>query len=370
MDIDELRADVPALETCTYFNTGASGPSPRHVVRAATAFLERHAFDAPGGEGPYGMAFDALEAARETVAAHVGAHSHEIALTRSTADGVNLAAGAIDFKPGDVVVRTDLEHPADTLPWRRLADRRDIEVRVVETTDGRLDLDRLRAAVEGARLVTLSSLTWTHGTRLPVGEVVDIAHDAGAQVLVDAVQSVGQHPVDVHEWGADFVAAAGHKWLLGTWGAGLLYVADDAHDRLDQRRIGYRSVTDPGAEGYEYRRGAPRFEVGTTTPAPYVALATAIDTVETIGYDTIQSRVERLTDRLKAGLGERCLSPHDYESGLVTFTADDPEATVDRLAEAGIVVRSLPHPGAVRASVHAVNTADEIDQLLAALDRA
>jgi selenocysteine lyase/cysteine desulfurase len=150
----------------------------------------------------------------------------------------------------------------------------------------------------------------------------------------------------------------------------LLYVADDAHDRLDQRRIGYRSVTDPGAEGYEYRRGAPRFEVGTTTPAPYVALATAIDTVETIGYDTIQSRVERLTDRLKAGLGERCLSPHDYESGLVTFTADDPEATVDRLAEAGIVVRSLPHPGAVRASVHAVNTADEIDQLLAALDRA
>jgi len=368
MNAEKLRADVPALESCTYFNTGASGPNPRHVVGAATDFLERHAFEAPAGEGPYTVAFDALEAARETVAAHVGAEPHEIALTRSTADGVNLVAGAIDFQPGDVVVRTDLEHPAGTLPWDRLADVCGIEVRVVETTDGRLDLDDLKAAVDGARLVALSSLTWTHGTRLPISEVVDIAHDAGAQVLVDAVQSVGQHPVDVHEWGADFVAAAGHKWLLGIWGSGFLYVADDAHDRLDQRRIGYRSVTDPSAEGYEYKRGGQRFEVGTTTPAPYAALATAMDTVESIGYDAIQARVERLTDRLKDGLGDRLLSPHEYESGLVTFAADDPEATVERLAAEGIVVRSLPHPDAVRASVHAVNTADEVDRLLAALE--
>jgi len=368
MDIEELRADVPALESCTYFNTGASGPSPRHVVGAATDFLERHAFEAPAGEGPYTVAWDTLDAARETVAGHIGAATHEVALTRSTADGVNLVAGAIDFQPGDVVVRTDLEHPAGILPWERLADLRDIEVRVVETTDGRLDLADLKSAVDGARLVTLSSLTWTHGTRLPVSEVVDIAHDAGAQVLVDAVQSVGQHPVDVHEWGADFVAAAGHKWLLGIWGSGFLYVADDAHDRLAQRRIGYRSVEDPAATGYEYKQGGQRFEVGTTTPAPYVALATAMDTVESIGYDAVQSRVARLTDQLKAGLGDRVLSPDAYESGLVTFETDEPTATVERLADEGIVVRSLPHPDAVRASVHAINTAEDVEQLLAALD--
>ncbi|MFB6074570.1 MAG: aminotransferase class V-fold PLP-dependent enzyme [Haloarculaceae archaeon] len=366
MDPAALRADVPVTERCAYFNTGASGPTSRRVVHAATAFQERHAFEAPGGDGPYTVAFDALAAARETVADHLGTDSETVAFTRSTADGVNLIAGAIDWEPGDVVVRTDLEHPAGTLPWARLRDTDDVEVRVVETDSGRLDMASLKDAVKGARLVVLSSLTWTHGTRLPVSEVVEIAHDAGAQVLVDAVQSVGQHPVDVTEWGADFVAGAGHKWLLGVWGSGVLYVAPDAHDRLTPRRIGYRSVEDPGADGYAYHEGARRFEVGTTSPAPYVALAAAIERTEAIGLEAIQSRIAALTDRLKAGLGDRLLSPREYESGLVTFAAEDPEATVERLAAEDVIVRSLP-TGAVRASVHAFNTEREVDRLLAAL---
>ncbi|GGN98853.1 aminotransferase class V-fold PLP-dependent enzyme [Haloarcula pellucida] len=367
MDPAALRASIPALDRCTYFNTGASGPSPRTVVGAATDFLERHAFEAPAGDGPYAVAWDAIAAAREVAAGHLGARPADVAFTRSTADGVNLVAGAIDWQPGDVVVRTDLEHPAGTLPWDRLADSHDIEVRVLETERGRLDTGDLTEAIDDARLVVLSSLTWTHGTRLPVGEVVDVAHDAGAQVLVDAVQSVGQHPVDVTEWGADFVVAAGHKWLLGIWGAGMLYVDPAAHDRLRQTRIGYRSVEDSAAETYTYHEGARRFEVGTTSPAPYVALAAAIETMESVGIDTVQRRVERLTDRLKDGLGDRLLSPEEYESGLVTFAAEDPEATAERLAREGIVVRHLPYPEAVRASVHAFNTEGDVDELLDAL---
>ncbi|WP_225332984.1 aminotransferase class V-fold PLP-dependent enzyme [Halomicrobium urmianum] len=367
MDPDELRADIPALERCTYFNTGASGPTPRRVVDAATDFLERHAFEGPV-EGPYPMAWDAIDAAREVVAGHIGAAPEDVAFTRSTADGVNLVAGAIDWQPGDVIVRTDLEHPAGILPWERLADRCDVDVRVLETEGGRLDVDALKDAVADARLVVLSSLTWTHGTRLPVSEVVEVAHDAGARVLVDAVQSPGQHPVDVSEWGADFVAGAGHKWLLGLWGGGFLYVDPAALTDLDLQRIGYRGVEDPAGEGYEYVAGARRFEVGTTSPVPYVALAEAVETVEVVGYDAIQSRVERLTDRLKDGLDREIYSPREYESGLVTFAAEDPEATVQRLGENGVVVRSLPGPDAVRASVHAFNTAADVDRLLDGLD--
>jgi selenocysteine lyase/cysteine desulfurase len=367
MDPAELRASIPALDRCRYFNTGASGPSPRNVVGAATDFLEHHAFEAPAGDGPYAVAWDALEAAREVVAGHVGARPDDVALTRSTADGVNLVASAIDWQPGDVVVRTDLEHPAGILPWDRLADVYGVEVRVLETEGGRLDIEEVKTAVEGARLVALSSLTWTHGTRLPVGEVVDVAHDAGAQVLVDAVQSGGQHPVDVGEWGADFVAMAGHKWLLGVWGSGFLYVDPGAHDRLQQTRIGYRSVTEPTAEAYAYHEGARRFEVGTTSPAPYVALAEAVETIESVGLDTVQSHVADLTDHLKAGLGDRLVSPREYESGLVSFTAEDTEATVQRLADAGVVARSLPHPDVVRASVHVFNTREDVDALLDAL---
>lgn len=368
MDPETLRAEMPALEDTVYLNTGAGSPSPRRVVEAVTDSLIYQAYEAPAGEGMYPAAFAAIDAAREPVADFLGAEPHEIAFSRSTADGVNLLAGALDFQPGDVVVRTDLEHPAGRLPWDRLADVRDVEVRVLETENGRLSMDAVKDAVEDARLVCLSSLTWTHGTQLRVSEVVDVAHEAGAQVLVDAVQSPGQVPVDVTEWGADFVVGAGHKWLLGVWGGGFLYVDEDAVETLSPQRIGYRSVEDPSAAEYAYKEGAPCLEVGTTSPLPYVGLVEGIATIEDIGLDTVQSRVERLTDRLKAGLpDDALLSPRQYESGLVTFRTEDPDATVERLKEQGIVVRDLPFPRAVRASVHVFNTAGDVDALLEAL---
>ncbi|MFB6105421.1 MAG: aminotransferase class V-fold PLP-dependent enzyme [Halobacteriaceae archaeon] len=371
MDPADLRSEMPGVEDIAYLNTGASGPSPRRVVDAMRAVLEAHEYRSPGEEGMYTYAFEALETARESAADLLGADPAEVALTQSTTDGINRLACAIDWQPGDVVVRTDLEHAAGVLPWRRLADLRDVEVRVVETSGGRLDVDRVKDAVDGARLVCLSSLTWTHGTRLPVSAVVDVAHDAGAHVLVDAVQSPGQHPVDVREWGADFVAAAGHKWLLGPWGAGMLYVDADATAALAPRVAGYRGVEDAGDEGVAYKAGARRLEVGTVSPAPHAGLVAAVDLLEEVGIDAVQSRIERLTDRLKAGLGDRLLGPREYESGLVTFTDPDPDDTVQRLEEAGVYVRSLPNPDvdgrAVRASVHAFNTADDVDALLDAL---
>ncbi|MFD1596182.1 aminotransferase class V-fold PLP-dependent enzyme, partial [Haloplanus litoreus] len=230
-----------------------------------------------------------------------------------------------------------------------------------------LDVDAVADAVADARLLCLNSITWNYGTKLPIGRIVDIAHDHDTLVLVDGVQSPGQTPVDVREWGADFVAAAGHKWLLGPWGAGFLYVERSVADRLTPGVASYRSVADTGAEDLELKAGAPRLEVGTTSPAPYRGLVRAIETMDAIGYDTITGRIERLTDRLKVDLGDRLLSPREYESGLVTFTADDPEGLVERLAAEDIYVRSLPYPEAVRASVHVFNTAEDVDALLDAL---
>ena len=214
----------------------------------------------------------------------------------------------------------------------------------------------------------MSSITWNYGTRFPVAEMTDIAHDAGARVLVDAVQSPGQVDLDVTDWGADFAVGAGHKWCCGPWGAGFLYVADDATDALEPTRVGYRSVSAPDDDEYEFAPGVRRLEVGTTSPAPHAALRTAIDALESIGLDTVESRIERLTDRLKDGLGDdRLLSPREYESGLVTIADDDPEATVERLSDSGIAIRSLPSPAALRASVHVFNTEADIDALLDAL---
>jgi len=367
MDAADLRASIPATERCTYLNTGATGPSPRQVVDASADFEARLQYDAPCRDGPYAVALDAKESAREAVARFVGADPGEIALTRNTVEGVNLVANGLDWEAGDVVVRTDLEHGAGRLPWERLEREVGVEVRVLETDRGRVDLDDFAALVADAKLVCCSSLSWNYGTRLPVAELVDVAHDAGARVLVDAVQSVGQVPVDVDAWGADFVAASGHKWLLGPWGAGFCYVDEAALDALSPARIGYFSVVDAGAGAYEYEPGAKRFELGTTAIAPYVGLERAIELVESLGVEAVEARIADLAGRLVDGLGERRLGPATPQSGLVPFTVDDPDATVERLADAGIRIRAIPQPSACRASVHAFNTATEVDELLSAL---
>lgn len=368
MDPATLRADIPALSDCTYLNTGASGPSPTRVVDAISDFQRRHKFDAPCGEGIYQTAMDERQRAREAIAGFVGAGPDEIALTRNTVEGINHISTSIEWEPGDVVVRTDLEHPAGELPWERMADRHGIEVRELETEHGRLSLEELKTAVADARLLCLSSLSWNFGTALPIGEVVDIAHDGGTLVLVDAVQSPGQVPMDVHEWGADFVAASGHKWLLGAWGSGFLYIDRTVLDDLEPQRIGYFSTDrDTDGEGYTYAPDASRFELGTTALGPYLGLAESIALFDEIGFDTVQSRVERLTDRLKDGLGEKLLSPRGYESGLVSFSTENPDETAERLSSDGIQIRSIPEPHACRASVHVFNTAEDIDRLLDAL---
>ncbi|QSW99946.1 aminotransferase class V-fold PLP-dependent enzyme [Haloterrigena alkaliphila] len=373
MDPRDLRETMPALESSTYLNWGAGGPSPRRVVEAAESSLEYHEYEAPTAEGQYPAAFEAYDEARAAVAGLLGATPEEIALTESTTDGINRVAGALEWDDDDVVVRTDLEHSAGILPWQRLERERGIDVRVLETEDGRLDLEAVKAAASDATLFCVSSLTWTHGTRLPIAEIVDIAHEAGALVLVDAVQAPGQVPVDVREWGADFVVAAGHKWLLGPFGSGFLYAREGLERERDlvPAAIGYRSVVDENADEYRYAPGARRFEVATASPAPHAGLTEAIACLEEIGIEAIEARIETLTNRLKDGIAdERLLSPRAFESGLVTIDVDDPEGTVERLSEEGIVVRSLPEPEAIRASVHAFNTREDVDRLLEALETA
>ena len=145
-----------------------------------------------------------------------------------------------------------------------------------------------------------------------------------------------------------------------------LYTLDsDTAADLIPGAIGYRSVTDPSDSEIKYESGAKRFEVGSTTPVAHVGLVEAIDAIEEVGIETIETRIESLTDRLKAGIeSDRLLSPQRFESGLVTIAADDPETTVERLAEEGIVIRALPFPEAVRVSVHAVSTEQEIDTVV------
>lgn len=348
-------------------NTGASGPSPRRVVEAIETYLERAEYEIHAESDIYEFTFGEYERIRESVAAFLNAAPEEIALTESTTDGITRFASALEWEDGDVVVRTDLEHPAGILPWERL-ERNGVEVRVVQTQNGQVDIDAYTDAVDDAKLVCFSALTWTHGTKLPVRVLTDIARDAGTVSLVDAVQVPGQAPIDVTDWGADAVAAAGHKWLLGPWGAGFLYVRREVAEELEPRSLGYRSVESPTASPFEYRDGAPRLEIGTTNPAPHVGLLEAIDISESIGLDTIMNRIDRLTDQLKERIpADRLLSPESSDSGLVSIDVPEPEGTEERLDDAGFKVRSIESIDAIRVSLHVFNTASEVDALADAL---
>ncbi|MFB6267153.1 MAG: aminotransferase class V-fold PLP-dependent enzyme [Halodesulfurarchaeum sp.] len=368
MNPETLREQIPGLAETVYLNHGASGPSPRRVVEAARTSLESQEFDAPGAEGMYRNAMREFGRTRQTVAEFIGADRGDVALTESTTDGINRVATALDWDPGDRVLTTDVEHSAGKLPWRLLEERFGVEVTVVETEGGRIEPRALESAADGASLVCFSALDWLYGRRQPVEALVEAAHDVGALVLVDAVQVVGQRPLDVTAWDADFVAASGHKWLLGPWGSGFLYVDPEVADRTTPAHVGFRGVADPTASEISFKSGARRFEVGTISPAPYAGLREAIDVATSVGMDTITGRIEALTDHFKERVpADRLLSPAEYHSGLVTVRVSEPEETVERLEERDVVIRSLPLPEAVRVSIHAVNTREEIERAAEAL---
>ncbi len=366
MDPEALRADIPALADVTYLNFGAHGPSPRSVVAACDRGVSAHEFSA-GTNDPYEHAASVFDTTRASVAGLIGCQPRDVALTQSTGDGINRIAGAFDWGPDDVVVITDLEHAAGRLPWLRLEDL-GVTVRSVPATAGRIDRDAYTRAVRDATLVCFSALTWTHGTVLPVADLVEIAQDAGAFTLVDAVQLPGHRPMDVTAWGADAVAAAGHKWLLGPWGAGFLYVNESTIPSLRPRAVGYASTPEPDAPAPALHADARRLEVGSVGVGSYVGLTEAIERIQSVGLSRIEARIELLTDRLKDQLPvDRLRSPRSFESGLVTITVADPPGVVHRLGEEGIVIRALPGGDAVRVSVHAISTPAEIDRVADAL---
>lgn len=364
-DLRELKEAIPAVDDVTYLNTGSSSPSTVDVVESMQDFLEYHGYESSTEpSGMYPPVYDVFEKTRQDVAEFLNARTEEIALTQSTGDGMSRIANAIPWTRGDTVVRTDLEHPVSIVPWAANG----VNTRVIETTDGHVNLDDVKDAVADARLVCVSSISRNYGTRLPVTKITEIAHDAGAEVLVDAVQSVGQTPVDVTDWGAEYVAAASHKWLLGPWGAGFLYVSEDVVPELRPRHVSYRGV-DRDSPTLDPHPDARRFEVGTTSAAPYTGLRTALERSSSIGVDTIETRIESLTSLLKDELpASKLLSPRPFESGLIAIDDDTPEQSVERLAARDIQVRSITEPNAIRLSIHAFNTESDIRQFLSVYD--
>ncbi len=378
-----FRAQFPVTARAVYLNTGWSGPSARRVVEAMQRRAEREAYDGPTMLEVRHEKAQLVRQARATLAGLIGASPDELALTSTTTEGINVVLRGLGLGPGEEVLTCNLEHSSALVPCYDLRRRTGVDVTIVQST-GKEDAEGLTRLFERAisprtRLVVISHISYNRGTRLPVERVVATAHEAGALVLLDGAQPVGQIAVDVHGLGADFYAFPAHKYVLGPDSVGALYVRRDLIERVEPL-----AVTHGGAESYDAEGGfTPRtasmkkFEL-TTHSGPLLAGAIeAAALLQEAGIAAIEARLLELASRLVGGLQRipnvRIESPLDarLRSALVTFNVGglDPNEACAALWQLRRVVGRVVGDTRVRLSVAPFNDESDVDAALEAVER-
>ncbi len=229
----------------------------------------------------------------------IGALPEEIALVGNTTAGINLVAEGFPWKPGDNVVTRADEFPTNQYPWLHLADR-GVETRRVPTNDGRLDLDRLAAACDNrTRIVSVSWVAYASGWRHDLDRLAELVHGRGALLFLDAIQGLGVFPLDVRQTPIDFLAADGHKWLLGPEGAGIFFTRREHLNLLRPVGVGWNSVrghADFSHIELVFRDTAARYEGGSQNVAGLSALGASVESAQRFGTDGLSRRVLEITD--------------------------------------------------------------------------
>ena len=394
LDVEAVRRDFPILEKgVVYLDSAASSLTPEQVVLKEMEFYREYRANVERGVHRFSQrASEEYEGAHEIVAGFIGAPSAEnIAMLRNTTEGLNLVANSLDWRKGDKIVTTVIEHHSNFITWLRVGQRHGCRVEVVRSDpEGRFDMaDFERAIDDSTRLVAVTRVSNVLGCIVPVKEVAEIAHERGALVVEDGAQGVPHLPTDVSDTGVDFLAFSGHK-MLGPTGSGGLYIADDVLYSTEPLSIGGGTISDVSIDSYELAVPPLRFEAGTPAIAQVIGLGEACRYLERIGMDEVARWDARLAERLSDGLreieGVEVYGPSDPRDrvGIVSFNVGgmsphDVALSLDE--EHAIAVRSGHHcalplmkelfrlpEGTVRASTYVYNTVDEIELLLGAVE--
>lgn len=382
-------AEFPVLNHWHYFNHAGVCPLPRVAADA----LRTYADEASRGAYLNTTWYARLDTLRHTLARFIGAHRDEIALLKNTSEGLATVAAGLDradyFSPGDRIITAAVEYSSNIYPWMDLARRRGLElVLVPERTrdDGSVAVDEHDLLREldhpRTKLLALSHVQFASGQRMDLARLGAACRGGGILFCVDAIQTVGVLPVDVEAMKIDFLAADGHKWLLGPEGAGFLYVRRELMDRLPPPLLGWNSVRNPQAYGtYDLtlRATAARYECGTLTIPAFLALLASAQLLTAADTDFVSARLHTLTHHLATGLtakGYTVHSPRDAHrwSGSVAFTPPTPHDSGGGDLKAHLIRLRKDHrielalrEGRLRCSPHFYNTEAELDLLLAAL---
>ncbi len=400
LDVEQIRADFPILsrqvrgKPLTFLDSAASSQKPRPVLEAMER-IYRWCY-ANVHRGIYCLSEEATccyEDTRDKVADFINAGAREeIIFTRNTTESINLVAytwGRTHVGPGDRILVTELEHHSNIVPWQLLAQEKGAELDYLPITDsGLLQLDRLDDLLdERVKLVAFTMMSNVTGTIVPVREVVQRAHAVGAVTLVDGAQSVPHLPVDVQDLGCDFLAFSGHK-MCGPTGIGVLYGRKDLLEAMPPFLGGGDMIRRVDWDRSTWNDLPWKFEAGTPPIVEGAGLGAAVDYLSQITMKAVAAHDRELVayalERLSALPGLHVVGPPaEQRGGVVAFTFRDihPHDLSSLLDMEGIAIRAGHHcaqplhqrlglTATARASFYIYNTAEEVDRLVEALEKA
>jgi cysteine desulfurase/selenocysteine lyase len=396
-----VRADFPILtqtvngHPLVYFDNAATSQKPQAVLDAIQHYYTRDNANVHRGvHALSARATDAYEGARDKVAAFVGAASRdEIVFTRNASEAINLVAyswGMSQLQRGDEIILSVMEHHSNLVPWQFVAQRTGAVLKFVELTDTQeFDLDQFRSLLsDNTKLVAVNHVSNTLGCINPVQEIVTLAHQYGAKVLIDACQSTPHLPLDVKTLDCDWLVASGHK-MCGPTGAGFLYGKLEVLKAMPPFLGGGEMIADVFLDRATYAELPHKFEAGTPAISEAIALGAAVDYLNTVGMDAIAAYEHDLTAYLYQQLnpipqvtlyGPQPQADGSGRAALATFTVEGVHAQdlSTLLDQSGIAIRSGHHctqplhrilgvSSTARASLYFYNTREEIDVFIAAL---
>ncbi len=396
MNPEKLRADFPVLERriggkpIVYFDNACMALKSRQVIQSMNEYYER--FPACAGRSMHRLSREVEERcqkARKSVAGFLGARDKEIIFTRNTTEGLNLMYHALGLNKGDAVVTSDREHNSNLIPCQVLARDRGVEHRVAGShEDGTLDLEDFSGKVKGAKLVSVVHTSNLDGYTLPVREIIKLAHEEDALVMLDAAQSAPHKEFSVKKLGADFLACSGHK-LTGPTGTGALFGRYDLLEEMGTFMLGGETVSTSSYTSHELLKPPEKFEAGLQDYAGIIGFGAAADYIRKAGREGIEEHEKKLnsviTESIRDIKGLRILGPQEpsERSGIVSFLLEgmDHHQTAMLLdSNANIMIRSGHHcvsswftehglRGSARASLYLYNTREEAELFVRELSK-
>jgi cysteine desulfurase/selenocysteine lyase len=381
LNLDEVRNQIPLLSNNVYLDNAGAGPPPVGVHGAMKSFLDEWR--------DYGEKWDEwlikIVKTRELFGKLIGARVDEVANVPNVTSGLAAIANALNLKPKNNVVVSELNFPTNVYLWHALKRRGQIsEARVLKATNGEIPLSDYEKAIDDNTVaVSLDYVSWINGCREDIQNITKIAHAHGALMLVDAFHALGVFPVDVRRLDVDVLTCGTYKWLMGPHGTAFLYVKHEIMNELQPAIVGWHGISDSvvsravsGQDTFgrpfdltnvDVARDATRFEWGTWA---VIAVAGAKAALEfTLKYPPeeraplIEETTGHLIDALRR-LGKRVTSPTQKErrSGIVTVEVEHAGRVAKKLQEQHIIV--APRINTLRISPHFYNTNGEIDKLL------